>query len=290
LPPSEQPLSAYRVINPDYFRAMEIPLRSGRYFADGDAAGSPRVAIINEVIAQRFFPGENPVGKKIRLGGTVDEQRRPVWLSIVGVAGNVKHDGTVKEPGPELYLPLNSHPAPSMALVVRTDSDPAALAAAVRQQIQAVDKNLPVFSVITMEQILAEDIAGYDIFVGLMSAFASVALLLAAVGVYSVISYSVGQRTHEFGVRLALGARAGQIIGLVLSQGLKLILIGLGFGLAGAAALSRLMSGIFFGVGAADPVIFVSLPLLLTGVALAACYVPARKAARVDPMAALRNE
>ncbi len=290
LPPSEQPLSVARIISPDYFRTMEIPLRSGRYFSDEDAAASPRVAIINEVIAQRFFPGENPLGKQIRLGGTVDEQRHPAWLSIAGVVGNVKHDGAIKEPGPELYLPLAQRPAPSLALVVRVDSDPTALTATVRQQIQALDKNLPVFNVMTMEQILAEDIAGYDIFVGLMSAFAAVALLLAAVGVYGIVSYSVGQRTHEFGVRLALGARAGNIISLVVGQGLKLILLGLVFGLAGAATLSRLMTGIFFGVSAADPATFVSVPLLLTGVALAACYLPARKAARIDPLAALRYE
>jgi len=293
VPPSsgEQPWSAFRIITPDYFRAMEIPLLKGRYFTGEDTDGVPRVVIINEVIAQHFWPHESPLGKSLRwFEGPANVKNSPPWRLIVGVVGNVKHNGVIKEPIPEIYLPLAQGATRNLVFVARTASDPLNLVAPIRRAVWSLDKDLPVFDPKLMEQIVAGDIAGYDLYIGLMSAFAAVALVLAAVGVHGVISYSVGQRTHEFGIRLALGAQAASIIKLVVGQGLKLILAGLALGLAGALALARVMAGIFFGIRAIEPAIFVSVPLLLTGVALLACYLPARKATRVDPMIALRYE
>jgi len=287
----EQPWSAFRVISPDYFRAMEIPLRTGRQFTEQDTEQSPGVVIINEVIARRFWPNEDPIGKRIRWHTSpVNSNGPPPWRQVVGVVGSVRHNGVVKEPMPEIYLPQAQNAVANMVLVVRTASDLRAVVGPIRREVWSVDKNLPVHSIKTMAQILADDLMGYNLYIGLMSTFAAIALLLAAVGVYGVISYSVGQRTHEFGIRLALGAQARSIIKLVIGQGLKLVLVGLAIGLMGAFALMRVISEVFFGVSATDPVIFVSVSLLLTGVALLACYLPARKATKVDPMVALRYE
>ncbi|MDQ5837106.1 MAG: ABC transporter permease, partial [Acidobacteriota bacterium] len=282
--PAGEGLNAnFNLASPGYFRALGVPLVSGRQFDERDAAGAPEVVVINETMARRFWPDENPLGKRLRIANNP-------WRTVVGVVADVKNDGLRAEPKPEMFYPLLQEPLPFMTLVVRTDADPKSLATTVAREVRAVDPDEPVYDVKTMDERLAESVSPQRLTTLLVVAFAALAMTLAGVGIYGVISYSVAQRTHEIGIRLALGAQKGDVLRLILRQGLLLTLVGIGLGLAGAFALTRLMSGLLYGVTATDPLTFACVAAVLTAVALAACLLPARRATKVDPMVALRYE
>jgi len=285
LPAGEKPAAEFRRVSPDYFRAMGVALLRGRAFGNQDRADAPGVAIINEALARKFFGAEDPLGKRLLI-----EDGPPRPREVVGVVGDVRHFGPGIEPTPEMYVPYLDRPYPNLTLVVRADGDPAGMAAALRREIAALAPALPVANLKTMEQYLAGSVTQQRFSLTLLALFGAVALLLAAVGIYGVMSYSVAQRTHEVGVRLALGARRGDVVRLVVGQGMRLAGLGVALGLVAAFGLTRLMQSLLFGVSATDPVTFAAIPLLLAGVAALACYLPARRASRVDPMAALRHE
>ncbi|MEK6410064.1 MAG: ABC transporter permease, partial [Acidobacteriota bacterium] len=279
------PSADYRVISPDYFRSMGIPLSKGRDFTDRDTSDAARVGIVNEAMARRYWPDEDPLGKRLRI----DDDDDP-WMEIVGVVADVKHFGLDSQSRTELYVPCSIDPWPFMTIVVRGGSGSAGLANAMRNEVWAVDKDLPVPDIKTMEQLLSDSVARRRFNMLLLGIFGGVALVLAAVGIYGVMSYSVTQRTHEIGIRMALGARQSDVLKLVVGQGMALALVGVGIGLAAAFALTRVLTSLLFAVDATDPATFVIISILLAGVALAACLAPARRAMKVDPMTALRYE
>ena len=289
--PGQRPLVEYRSVSPGYFRAMGIPLLRGRTFTEQDRGDAPGVVIINETLARRYFPGADPLGKRLGFSGPTD------WREIVGVARDTRNYGLDEEVKPEAYMPYTQS-APGylagsisgMILVARTASDPQGMSAAVKREVQGLDSNLPVYNIKTMEQHLAESTAQRRFNMLLLTVFAGVAVLLAVFGLYGVMSYMVSQRTREIGLRMALGAQARDILGMAVRQGLVLIIIGIGVGLAGALALTRVMSGLLYGVGATDPATFAAIVLLLAFVSLVACYIPARRATRIDPLTALKYE
>jgi len=286
--PGQQPPHGDRwSVSSDYLQTMSIPLVKGRYFSDRDAPDAPGVAIIDETMARKYWPGEDPVGKRITFGGDPDNPR---WREIVGIVGYVKTKGLEGESRVQYYLPLAQRPVSGTYLVVRTTGDPTSLAAAVRGVIGTLDKDLPVYKVTTMERLVADSMARQRFSMFLLGSFAAVALLLATVGLYGVMAYMVTQRTKEIGIRLALGAQTRDVLKLVIGQGMVLSLIGVGIGLVAAFALTRLMESLLFGVSATDPSVFVIISLTLVGVGLLACYIPARRATKVDPMIALRYE
>ena len=284
--PGESNIANVRAATPDYFRAMEIPLIGGRAFTEEDTFQAPAVTVINETLARRYWPGENPIGKRIispaRADGTL--------TTVVGMVGDVRNDGLDDEPKPELYFPYAQNRQTHLAIVVRTANYPAGLMAAVRREVWAVDKNLPLANLSTLEQLLDKTIAQRRFNLLLLGMFAGVALVLAAVGIYGVMSYAVTQRTHEIGVRMALGAQTSNVLRMVVGQGIRLALVGIAIGLGAALALTRLMASLLYEVSATDPLTFAVIALMLAAVALVACYVPARRATRVDPMLALRYE
>ncbi|MBD0372281.1 MAG: ABC transporter permease [Pyrinomonadaceae bacterium] len=291
--PQDEMMSVEYMVTPDYFRTLGIELKRGRLIGPQDRAGSPLVAVIDESFAQKYFPNEDPIGKYLENGIGMKD------VEIVGIVGHVKHyglDGEVPV-DPQYYIPLQQMPdelvvpvAKRIGLSVRTSGDPMTVVPAIRQQVLSTDSNQPVFNVRSMEQVIAETIAPRRFAMQLLTLFASVALLLASVGIYGVMSYSVTQRTHEIGIRMALGASARDVLKMVVGQGMLLVLIGLICGLVGAFGVTRVMSSLLFGVSATDPLTFVSISVLLALVAFIACYVPARRATRVDPMTALRYE
>ena len=291
--PTDEMMSVEYIVTPDYFRTLGLEVKKGRLITEQDKAGSPLVAVIDESFAQKYFPGEDPIGKLLENGNGMQS------IEIVGIVGHVKHyglDGEVPV-DPQYYLAFRQVPdeilpiiAGRMSMSVRTNGDPLPLVGAIRQQVLATDPNQPVFNARTMEQVITESIASRRFAMLLLTLFAAVALLLAAVGIYGVMSYSVTQRTHEIGIRMALGASVMDILKMVVGQGMLLVLIGVGCGLLGALFVTRVMSSLLFGVSTTDPVTFVGISLLLAAVAFIACYVPARRATRVDPMTALRYE
>jgi putative ABC transport system permease protein len=276
--------ASFAIISPDYFRTMGIPLKQGRDFGDNDRDGLPSVAIVNEAFARRYFPNEICLGR--RVSSWVHKHD---WLTIVGVVGDTRHR-VEKEPGPQIYVPYLQDGQPYMTLLVHTAGNPRLWEGAVRRQVASVDKDQPPHDLATLEQLRAAAHTSRRVNLLLLSAFAGLGLILASVGIYGVVSYSVSQRTHEIGVRTALGASRGQVLKLVVSQGLGLALIGTGVGVAALLAVTRLLQTMLFGVKPTDPATFFAVGLLLSGVALLACYIPARRATKVDPMVALRYE
>jgi len=283
-PPGKAPLVELRTVSPDYFRAMGIPLVAGRFLTDQDNERSERVTLINQTFAQRYFSDQNPIGKRINpdLSG---------WMTIVGVVGDVKQAGLADSVRVELYAPhAQVQLSNSMSLVVRASSDPAASVAAIRRETQALDPAQPIYNVKTMETVIAESVSDRRLNMVLLGVFSGLALLLAVIGIYSVMSYTVTRSTREIGIRMALGAQSRDVLTLVVGQGLALAAIGMAVGAMAAFGLTRLMAGLLFGVSATDPLTFATIALLLTWVTLLACYVPARRATKVDPMVALRHE
>jgi putative ABC transport system permease protein len=288
-PPStagHESLADIRVIDTDYFRTLRIPLQMGRVFSERDTADAPRAMIINQEMARQHWPGENPIGRRV----TMKDWGPPMTGEIVGVVGDVKADGLDSETRPMIYWPYPQFPQIYNVLVIRTGGDPLGVVEAVKNRIWAVDREQPLSRIRTMENLIDTTIATRRFNMLLFGVFAGFALTLAAIGVYGVISYTVAQRTHEIGIRLALGARARDVLGLVLKQGVSLALAGIGIGLAASFALTRLMTSLLFGVSAYDPATFVFISCGLLGIALLASFLPARNATRVDPMVALRNE
>ena len=289
LTPDKWPAINYRGISSDYFRTMNIPVVQGRAFTERDNANAPLVMIVNQALARQHFPKGDPVGKRINFGNN-DAQGQPVWWEIVGVAADVRNLELREEASPELYTSLLQDGWNAMSLVVRTSVEPASLAPEVRRIVAEVDKSAPVSEVKTMEHIVAEAVTQPRFNLFLLGLFGSIALLLSAAGIYGVTAYAVTQRTHEFGIRMALGAQVGDVLKMILGQGMLVIGIGVLIGLVASFALTRLMKSLLYGVGATDPLTFVGITVVLMLVALLACYIPARRATKVDPLVALRYE
>ncbi|MGH9859531.1 MAG: FtsX-like permease family protein, partial [Candidatus Acidiferrales bacterium] len=271
-------------VNADFFRTMGIPLRKGRTFTARDTREAPHVAVINEAMAKRFWPNEDPIGKRFRLF------TRDGWTEVIGVVGDVRHNGLSSDTSLEAYAHVLQSPWPYTAIVLRSEQSTEQLAAAVRAEVAAVDAEMPVHGVRSMDKVVGDTLQQRRMTLGLIGMFAGLALTLAAVGIYGVMAYNVAQRTHEIGVRMALGAQTTDVGRLIVGEGARLALAGIALGVAGALGLTRLLEGLLYGVTAADPVTFALVPLLLATVALAACAIPARRAAKVDPMVALRHE
>ncbi|MBA3439772.1 MAG: ABC transporter permease, partial [Pyrinomonadaceae bacterium] len=286
-PTGKPPVVRFQMAGQNYFRTMGIPVVRGRDFSKQDTSETSRVVIINEAMAARFFFGDDPLGKYVKLGAP---QAPAPWLVIAGVVKNVRSGGLEREVKPEMYLPFVERPRPSMTFVLRTQSDPASMAAAVRNEVQALDKNQPIHNVRTMGQVVNASVAQRRFSMFLLAVLAAIALTLSTVGLFGVMAYSVGSRTQEIGIRMALGAQHRDVIKMVVGQGLKLTLIGVGVGLAAASVLTRFLASMLYEVGATDLTTFAGISLLLIAVALLACYIPARRATKVDPLVALRYE
>jgi putative ABC transport system permease protein len=285
-PPNLVVDAEYRAVTTGYFDTMGISLVRGSLFTEEHKQGTPDVTIINETMARKFWPGEDPIGKRINLG---DPKTTP-WLTIIGIVQDVRQKALDMEPYPQMYAPYAQFPTRSMTLVARTHGSPSALVPSIRGELAQMDKDQPLFNVRTMDQVMAESIARQRFNMLLIAIFAGVGLILASVGIYGVMSYTVTQRTHEIGVRMALGASARDVLRMVVRQGMRLAFIGTGIGLVAAFLLTRLLSSLLFSVSVTDPVTFLLISLLLIIVALLACFIPARRATRVDPMVALRYE
>jgi predicted permease len=297
--PEDVPDANYIVIAPEYFQTLQAPLRAGRQFTDFDTTSSQPVAIVSESLAQKYWPGKDPIGKRLKASTDRNDNSQP-WLTVVGVAGNVRTQGQYAEFQPEIYVPYTQYPwvlSPRHVLV-RTTGDPLAIVAQIRRNVAALDKDVPISDIQTMNEVVAGPIRQGQTLMWLLGAFATLALVLAAVGIYSVISYAVLQRTHEIGVRMAIGASHGDVAGLVVKQALVLTLVGVAGGLLGSLGVTRLFSALpaemrwslLFDVHPTDPVIFAVVSGALGAVALLASFMPARRAAKVDPMVALRYE
>jgi putative ABC transport system permease protein len=274
-------------LSADYFSVLGTPLLDGRFFAESDDIESPRVALVDQAMVKRFWPDQNPIGKHIKFGRR--DSKAP-WISVVGVVGDIKTDGFDAPEKPHIYLPIFQNVGYAMAVYVKTEGNPKSLTHAVRQEVQAVDPDLPVFGEKTMDDLVAASLAERRFSMQLVTVFGVVALLLAGIGIYGVMAYSVNQRTREIGIRLALGAHTGDIMRWVLRQGMWLTATGVTAGLAAAFALTRLLQGFLFNIAATDVLTYAALALILALVAMVACYIPARRATKVDPMIALRCE
>ena len=300
LPPAGQDINAtFRVSRPEYFKTMGVQLRAGREFTDRDTPEASHVVIVNETLAKLHWPSEDAIGKRLTLDDPRDSTRPVQWLTVVGVAKDVKQESWTDSPSNEIYLPFQQDPIffagtagpfTAMTLVVRTSVAPQTLAKVIPEAVRKLDRNLPVSEVVSMEQIVKDTLWQPRFNLQLIGLFAALALALAVIGLYGVMSYSVTERTHEVGLRMALGAGRLDVLKLLVGQGMKLALFGVAVGLLASLALTRLMTKLLFGVSATDPLTFAGIALFLTAVALLACWIPARRATRVDPMIALRCE
>jgi predicted permease len=286
-PPGKSTTADYATVSPDYFRVMRIPLLRGRFFSEEDSPSSPKVAIISETLARRYFPNQDPIGRQMRFGFPPNGN---VSRKIVGIVGDVRDESLSRKPSPMMYVPFAQAPLWGGEVVVRSSLSASSVAAGIRQATHAIDKYLPVTDIESFPEAVGKSISQERFQTFLLGSFSAIALVLAAVGVFGVISYSASQRTHEIGVRMALGAQRRDVLRLILGQGAKLALVGLGVGMIGAFLLTRLLSSLLYGVSPKDPVIFASVAIVLLALVLAACYIPARGAMRVDPMVALRYE
>ncbi len=295
--PGREPGASYRVVSSGYFSAMGIPLLRGRDFSDADNNSAPGVVLINQTMARRYWNGAEPVGQRIRQGAVGGESP---WLEIVGVVGDVRHSSLDGQPKPEMYFHYaqagmqGSRSIVSnrrrITLAIRTHSNPAALAKTARHEISGIDKNQPVTGVRTMTEAVARSVTPQRFNTLLLGIFAALAVILAVIGVYGVMSFSVGGRTREIGIRMALGAQSADVLKLIVRQGMSLVLVGIVLGVGAAFALTRLIASLLYGVSATDPLVFVLTPLMLCAVALLACYLPARRATKINPIEALRYE
>jgi predicted permease len=283
----QAPMIQHTVVTPDYFRTMGIPLLSGRDFTDSDAKGSPLVTIIDERLAREYWPNESPVGRRIRFGPPEDNEP---WHTIIGVVGTVRHERIQEDTRKSVYLTHAQMPVNGIALMARTTSEPNELVAAIRREVAQLDPDLPVSKVTTMKEVIDESIWQPRLYATLFAVFAGGALLLALIGIYGVMAFLVQTRTHEIGVRMALGATARDVFKLIVGRGMKLTAIGVLIGIGGAVALTRLMHSLLFNTSATDPIVFIMISALLAVAAFLACYIPARRAAKVDPLIALRYE
>jgi putative ABC transport system permease protein len=281
--------TAYYSVSPNYFKAMGIPLLRGRLFSEFDTASGPRVAIINSTMATRFFPDEDPIGKRIQLTDRVKIGSQ-VYREIIGIVADVKSNALDQQSHPQTYEPYTLEPFPSMTLVVRAAGDPIGLGESIRREVFQLDREQPIFGIVTLERLISTSTSQQRFSMMLLGVFAGAAIALASIGLYGVMSYTVAQRKHEVGIRMALGAQRRDVLGLILFQGLRLTLGGIAIGLIAAWAATRLLISLLYGVSATDPLTFAGVSLLLIGVALFACYVPARRATKVDPLVALRQE
>jgi putative ABC transport system permease protein len=287
--PDKLPSSNYRGVSSDYFRTMNIPVVQGRAFTERDSANAPLVIMVNQALARRDFPNQSPVGKRVSLGAR-DPKGQPIWWEIIGVVADVRNLELRDEASPEFYTSALQDTWTGMSMVARTTVEPAGLAAEVRRIVGDVDKSAPVSEVKTMEHIVDESVTQPRFNLFLLGLFGGIALLLSAAGIYGVTAYAVTQRTHEFGIRMALGAQVGDVLKMILGQGMRLIGVGVVIGLIASFALTRLLKSLLFGVSVTDPLTFVAIAAVLMSVALLACYIPARRATKVDPLIALRYE
>jgi len=286
--PGHEPATDYRVATPGYFETIGVPLVRGRLFSPSDDAGAPKVALINEELARRYFAEDDPIGRRLKIGGVRSEDAP--WWTIVGVVGSVRDNRLDKAPDPEAYVPSAQRPARSMTVVVRSDRPPESLAEPLRQAVWSVDPEEAVAQVVPVADLVRSSLSAARFLAGLLSVFATLALVLAVVGIYGVMAYSVGRRTREIGVRMALGARPGKVVAMVLLQGAVLAGLGVVLGLFMAYSLSQGLGSLLFGVSPHDPATFATVAVLLAAAALVATGVPARRAARVDPTVALDSE
>ena len=281
------PVAEFAGISPDYFEILGTPLMQGRVFLDSDEPKSQPVAIIDQTLANRYWPSENPLGKHIQL---FQANPQNPWITIVGVVGDMKSDGFDAPTAPHIYLPAFQGPPYASVLFLRTHANPGTLGDQIRAAVQSIDSSLPLFGVRTMDEVISRSMAERRFALEILAIFAGVALLLAAIGIYGVMSYTFSRRIHEIGIRVALGAQRIDILRMALGEGMRLVVLGLVAGLIGAVALTRFLRSLLFSVTSTDPLVFASIAVLLAGVALFACYIPARRATRVDPLVALREE
>jgi predicted permease len=280
------PVADIAVVDKEYFRTMEVPLVTGRNFTDSDTYKTKPVAVIDQTLARRYWPGENPLGQELKFGFGRGLQ----GLTIVGVAGDIKSDGFEAPSVPHIYVALGQFAPINAVVFLRSRRDAEELGQTVRREVESINLNVPVHSISSMDQIIARSVADRRFALELLGVFAAVALLLAAIGIYGVMSYSFSQRIHEVGIRVALGAQRLHILRMALAEGMRIVVIGLAAGLVGAAIMTRFFRSMLFDVGTTDPITFLSVSAILAGVALFACYIPARRATRVDPLVALRQE
>ncbi|MBS1805159.1 MAG: ABC transporter permease [Acidobacteria bacterium] len=287
-PENRTPEADRRTATPDYFKAMSIPLVRGRYFEPRDTEGTPGVAIVDETLANTYWPNQDPVGKRIHFGG--GGQANPSWLTVVGVVRHVRNRTLEARSRVEVYVPENQLPFNGMTLAVRTSTNPLSLVPTIQKEVAAIDPDLPIYRVLTMNEVMGESLQRRRLALTLLAGFAGLALLLAAIGIYGVTSYGVAQRKTEIGVRMALGANRGQVLGMIMRSGMATIGIGLVVGVILSLALTRLMSGLLFSVHASDPLALAGAAVVLIVAALVAIFIPARRATKVNPMSALRYE
>ena len=281
------PVAEFASVSPAHFHALEIPLLAGRNFTDADDDKSQQVIVVDEAFAHQYWPGDTPVGKRIKPG--LAQSTQP-WFNIIGVVGNVKSDSLESQEIPHIYLSDFQNPSYSSVIFARTAGDPGKIGDAIRHEVQSVDPDVPVYAVRTMEEVVARSMAQRRFALEILGLFAVIALLLASIGIYGVMAYTFSQRTHEIGIRMALGAQRKHILRMALGEGMILVVLGLAAGVFGALLLTRFLRSMLFAVKPTDPVTFIAIATLLTAVALLACYIPAHRATRVDPLVALREE
>jgi len=286
----DQPSADVFIVEPNYFQTMGIPIIKGRDFEERDEHKSTQVIIVTEAFARQFFPGEDPVGKRIKPGISTWDEDKSTMREIIGVVADIRSRALNTEPKPTYYLPQSQVPFTQLIGVVKSSNDARSLTGSVTREVRALDAELPVFSVKSMDEYISSSIAAPRFNTTLLSIFAAVALVLTIIGLYGVMSYSVAQRTNEIGIRMALGAQSRDVLGLIVKEGLKMVLLGLVLGIGGALALTRLLETLLFGVKTRDPATFLAIAGLLSIVAMLACYIPAWRATRVDPLEALRCE